>query len=100
MGLLSRLSLLLAPRRTVRAAFARHYGQRDWNEPETVSGRGSSMRSTDAIRRELPALFAELGIRSVVDAGCGDFHWFRTLPVELASYTGIDVVEDLVRADS
>ena len=99
MGLLTRALLLFAPRRRVRLAFTRHWERRDWDEPETVSGRGSSLQSTAAIRRELPRLFAELGVRSVVDAGCGDFHWFSTLPVELDSYLGIEVVEGLAAAN-
>jgi len=95
MSLITRALLLLAPRRRVRLAFTRHYERRDWDEPETVSGRGSSLKSTATIRRELPCLFADLGIRSVVDAGCGDFYWFSTLPIELDSYLGIEVVEGL-----
>src|SRR5262245_9526692 len=96
MSLLTRALLILAPRRRVRAAFTRHYERRDWLEPETVSGRGSSLTRTAAIRRELPALVRELGVRRVVDAGCGDFHWFAALEIELESYVGIDVVEPLV----
>jgi SAM-dependent methyltransferase len=97
MSLFTRALLLVAPRRSVRAAFTRHYRRRDWDDPESVSGRGSSLRSTEAIRSELPALFAEFQIRSVVDAGCGDFNWFRDLELDLASYVGIEVVEDLAR---
>jgi hypothetical protein len=89
--------MLVAPRRSVRAAFTRHFESRGWGEPETASGRGSSLLNTAAIRDELPALFAELRIRSVTDAGCGDFHWFRELDVELDSYVGIEVVDALVR---
>lgn len=99
MGIITRALLLLAPRRRVRLAFTRHYERRDWDEPETVSGRGSSLQSTAAIRRDLPRLFAELGVRSVVDAGCGDFSWFSTLPIELDSYLGIEVVEGLAAAN-
>ena len=99
MSLLTRALLLLAPRRQVRAAFTRHYERRDWLEPETVSGRGSSLDRTGAIRRDLPALFDEFGVRSVVDAGCGDFNWFRALDVALESYVGIEVVEGLAAAN-
>src|SRR5262249_11416011 len=80
----------------VRAAFTRHYERRDWLEPETVSGRGSSLERTDAIRRELPALFTELSVRTVLDAGCGHFPRFQALERGLESYVGIDVVEELV----
>jgi SAM-dependent methyltransferase len=95
MGLVSRALLLLDPRRQVREAFRRHYERRDWLETETVSGRGSTLRSTETIRRELPLLFARLGVRSVLDAGCGDFHWFAALQADLDSYVGVEVVEQL-----
>jgi SAM-dependent methyltransferase len=96
MSLLSRALSILAPRRRVRAAFTRHYERRDWLEPETASGRGSSLKRTEAIRRDLPALFRDFGVQTVVDAGCGDLNWFNTLPVNLQRYVGIDIVEDLV----
>ena len=97
MSLLTRALRRLAPRWRVRTAFTRHYERRDWPEPETASGAGSSLRRTAAIRRELPALFRALGVRSVIDAGCGDFHWFAALDVELDHYLGLDVVEAMVQ---
>lgn len=95
MTLLSRALLALNPRQRIRAAFTQHYRLKDWLEPETVSGRGSTLDRTAAIRRELPALFRELGIRTVLDAGCGDFHWFGSMELALDSYTGVEVVEEL-----
>ena len=99
MSLLTRALLILAPRRRVRAAFTRHYERRDWLEPETVSGRGSTLKRTGTIRRDLPALFREFAVQRVLDAGCGDFNWFHALDVGLESYVGVDVVEDLVAVD-
>jgi SAM-dependent methyltransferase len=95
MTLLTRAILALSPRRRIRAAFTRHYQRNDWMEPETVSGRGSTLERTAAIRRELPALLRELGVRNVLDAGCGDFHWFGTMEIALDSYVGVEVVEEL-----
>lgn len=95
MSLLAKAISVLNPRRRIRAAFTQHYRLKDWMEPETVSGRGSTLQTTATIRRELPALFEELGIRSVLDAGCGDFHWFQAMEVELDRYLGVEVVEEL-----
>lgn len=95
MSLLERVVLALRPRQRMRAAFAEHYHSRGWLEPETVSGRGSTLLRTESIRRELPGLFRELGVRTVLDAGCGDFHWFGSLEVELDGYVGVEVVEEL-----
>ncbi len=99
MTLLTRALLALNPRQRIRAAFTEHYRLNDWLEPETVSGRGSTLDRTATIRRELPALFRELRIRTVLDAGCGDFNWFRAMELELDSYLGIEVVEELAAAN-
>jgi SAM-dependent methyltransferase len=97
--LLTGIKRALSPRERIRAAFTEHYRSRGWLEPETVSGRGSTLRSTDSIRRDLPALLRELDVRSVLDAGCGDFHWFQTMDLALESYVGIEVVEELAAAN-
>lgn len=35
----------------------------------------------------------------MLDAGCGDFHWFRTLEIPLDRYVGVEVVEELAAAN-
>lgn len=95
MTLLTRALLAFNARRRIKAAFTQHYRLKDWLEPETVSGRGSSLQRTAAIRQELPLLFQDLGVRSVLDAGCGDFNWFRTIETTLDHYVGVEVVEEL-----
>jgi hypothetical protein len=67
-----------------------------WGEPETVSGPGSSLRETEILRRELPGLLAGLGVRTLLDAPCGDRHWISRTPLDLDLYIGIDVVPALI----
>ena len=53
----------------------------------------TTMRTyTDA----LPALVKELGVRSLLDAPCGDFNWMRHVDLDGVEYTGGDVVPELV----
>jgi len=95
--LLKRALGVINPRWHMRTAFTQHYRLRDWGcGEETVSGPGSTLERTTTIRQALPPLFTEFGIRRVLDAGCGDFNWFRTLEIELDHYTGTDVVRELV----
>ncbi len=94
---LRRVRPVLAPRHHMRAAFTELYERRGWLEPETVSGRGSTLARTRGVRQALPALVRELGVRSVLDAGCGDGHWFREMALELERYVGVEVVEELAR---
>jgi hypothetical protein len=67
-----------------------------WGERESVSGPGSSLEETAAVRRELPGLLARLGVRTLLDAPCGDCHWILATPLDLDLYTGADIVPDLV----
>src|SRR5437016_4281421 len=90
---------VLAPRWPMRTAFTRHYRQNSWGDPESVSGPGSTLTRTTALRQALPPLFRELGVRSVLDAGCGDCNWFSALPVTLDRYVGTEVVRGLVAAN-
>jgi SAM-dependent methyltransferase len=63
---------------------------------ESASGPGSRRDQTHVLRAELPALLERLGVRRLLDLGCGDFNWMREteLPVEL--YLGVDVVSDVI----
>lgn len=83
-----------------RQIFERIYDQNLWGDAESASGGGSGTAATDLIRRELPALFERYGIRSLLDAPCGDFHWMKHLAGGLESYTGVDIVRELVERNT
>jgi hypothetical protein len=38
----------------------------------------------------------DLGAQSLLDAGCGDFNWMRTVDLPGIKYIGVDVVSDLI----
>jgi SAM-dependent methyltransferase len=92
---LARLLQPLQPR-YVENIFTRYYQKNQWHDSESVSGDGSSFRRTLGVRRELPALLLQLGVHSLLDAPCGDFHWLRELPIELDQYIGADIVAPLI----
>jgi len=80
--------------------FAEIYQGNLWGEPESVSGPGSSLVETVAVRRELPSLLAGLGVRTLLDAPCGDCHWILGLPLDLDLYIGADIVPSLVQRNA
>lgn len=83
---------------TPKELFSYIYRTNFWGGKESRSGVGSGLAQTAAIRSELPKLIRGLGIRSVLDAPCGDFYWMRH--VELgASYIGIDIVDECIAAN-
>lgn len=68
-----------------------------WGNSESLSGNGSTLRYTENLRKELPALFDRLQVRSVLDAPCGDFNWMQhVLPNSSVDYTGGDIVTELI----
>jgi len=80
----------------VEEVFADIYRRRVWGDGESRSGPGSGLARTAEIRADLAALLATLGVRSMLDAGCGDFHWMQAADLPLDLYIGADVVGDLV----
>ena len=83
-----------------RDVFQRIYDGNLWGDAESLSGRGSGTVATDAIRRELPILFARYGIRSLLDAPCGDFHWMKHVVGSLNRYVGVDIVPRLIEQNA
>jgi hypothetical protein len=66
-----------------------------WGGEESVSGHGSSMASTQAIREALPGLLKELDCHSLLDVPCGDFYWMHSLELSV-EYVGCDIVPELI----
>jgi hypothetical protein len=83
-----------------RAVFERIYDENLWGDPESVSGGGSGTVATMTVRYELPVLFERHGIRSVLDAPCGDFHWMQHIVGCLDRYVGLDIVPELIARNS
>jgi hypothetical protein len=48
-----------------------------WSATESRSGIGSGLEQTVSIRSSLPKLLSKYGVRTLLDAGCRDFHWAR-----------------------
>jgi SAM-dependent methyltransferase len=84
------------PDSITEAVFTEIYRRNTWGDRESLSGPGSSVMRTRYLRPRLIALIAELDVRSVLDAGCGDFNWLRLAELPGVVYTGVDIVEALV----
>jgi SAM-dependent methyltransferase len=82
--------------RHLQEIFSRIYLDNLWGAPESVSGPGSSLEETQAIREQLPLLLRQFGITSMVDAPCGDCYWLSRIDLGLSRYAGIDIVPELI----
>ncbi len=76
--------------------FREAYRQKIWGDAETVSGPGSGLIRTAAFRDQIPQLLSEVGASSLLDAGCGDFHWMKELQLPIIRYFGMDIVPELI----
>ena len=83
----------------MKQVFDHIHRNNEWKDEESISGPGSSLANTEAIRRWFPRLIRELDIRVLLDIPCGDFHWMKTMDLELDAYIGADIVEELTRAN-
>jgi hypothetical protein len=83
-------------RPSLRKVFTEIYHKNVWQDPESVSGRGSTLARTRVIMAQLPPLLQELGAGTLLDAPCGDFNWMRHTQLGAVEYIGVDVVPDLI----
>jgi len=79
-----------------RRAFTEIYERQLWGYSESVSGVGSTLEGSRSIGNALPQVLHDLGAQSLIDAGCGDFNWMRTVELPGIKYIGVDVVSDLI----
>jgi SAM-dependent methyltransferase len=85
-------------RGTPREVFAQIYKRNIWGYQETASGSGSTLHYTEKLRQDLPALLGDLGIRTLLDAPCGDFHWMSHVELPVERYIGCDIVSELIES--
>ncbi len=93
---LSDLAQLPPVCQTVKHKFSRIYRRNTFGGAESRSGDGSSLAQTATIREEIPRLLRELGVRTMLDAPCGDFNWMQHMPLPVHLYIGADIVEELI----
>ena len=84
-------------RSTVQEVFTDIYEHNRWGSIASVSGTGSAPDQTGAIVRALPVLLRELGVSTLLDIPCGDFHWMRAVDLNGINYVGGDIVPGLVQ---
>lgn len=74
------------------------YTNKLWPGEETRSGEGSTLEYTQHLRTELPKLFEQFNITSILDAPCGDFNWMREFMKDHPEiqYTGADIVKPMI----
>jgi hypothetical protein len=85
-----------APASAHERIFSHHAQLYRQHRDESISGPGSNLQQTQRLRAGLPLLLAQLGVRSLLDAPCGDFNWMRTVKLGVEQYTGVDVLGEVI----
>jgi hypothetical protein len=80
----------------MEAIFTEIYNTNAWGCQETVSGPSSTLERTQELRDRLPEIFQELEIQSIIDCGCGDWNWMKTVKLTGIQYIGLEIVQPLV----
>jgi SAM-dependent methyltransferase len=73
------------------------YANNSWGCKESRSGPSASIKRTEHLRAALPGIFNELKIQSILDCGCGDWNWMKTIDLSGIHYIGCDIVKPLVQ---
>ena len=78
------------------------YSEGIWGRDVTgkgTSGSGSTLEITREYRAYLEDFIRKHHVRSVVDAGCGDWTFSSTIDWGGASYLGVDIASDVIEAN-
>jgi SAM-dependent methyltransferase len=84
--------------RDMTGIFSQIYANGAWVMREhqgSLSGVGSTHLATRDLAVRLATFLHEVGCRRLVDIGCGDFNWMRTVEGDF-QYLGIDVVPEVI----
>lgn len=81
--------------RALQDAFEKKtWAQEDKGKPR--SGSGSTLRRTRRLRRALPGLFKDFGVKTFLDAPCGDWNWMCEVDLTGVNYIGGDISKELI----
>ena len=85
---------------TTKKIFTDIYNENRWENKQSCSGAGSTLKNTETIRSKLPELLEEYHIHSILDIPCGDFNWIKEVNLDSISYIGADIVEKIIQINN
>ena len=81
----------------VQSRFEYIFANNYWGSTESRSGNGSTLESTQSVRPLLETLLTELGIKTFLDAPCGDWNWMKAMRFPTGMrYIGGDIVAPMI----
>jgi SAM-dependent methyltransferase len=89
-------------RLSLTTTFNRIYAEGIWGRDDAgkgTSGSGSTLEITRGYRAYVEDFMKKHAVKSVVDAGCGDWSFSSAMDWGDASYLGVDIASDIVEAN-
>ena len=89
-------------KRNPKKAFEEIYRRGTWGKGDAgvgTSGSGSTLQSTTLYRQFLAEFMKRENVKSVVDAGCGDWEFSQAIDWTGIDYRGYDIVESIVQTN-
>ena len=83
-------------RKTPDEIFTKYYNINKWGDKDSKSGKGSNLRSTEELITKLSQFINSHQITSMIDLPCGDFFWMQHVELQDISYTGADIVSEMI----
>ncbi|MBK8351111.1 MAG: class I SAM-dependent methyltransferase [Saprospirales bacterium] len=76
------------------------YQNNAWHDDESVSGTGSNLKQTQEIINQLPNIFKQHAIHSILDLPCGDYNWMKHVDLKDINYIGGDIVPEIINKNN
>ncbi|WP_132325117.1 MULTISPECIES: glycosyltransferase [Methylomonas] len=80
----------------LKEKFSKIYEENIFRGRASRSGEGADLEQTRIIRQEIPKLIRKFGIKTFLDAPCGDWYWMKEVELSVGQYIGVDIVEDII----
>jgi hypothetical protein len=92
----SKFRHLQLKQKSPEAVFTEIFSNNYWGDKESLSGGGSNKIQTEKLFGELPRIFLDFNIKTILDIPCGDFYWMKDVDLTGINYVGADIVSDLI----
>lgn len=86
--------------KSIEERFNYIYKTNHWSGKKSISGQGSDLSQTKTIRENLPKIFLKYNIQTILDLPCGDFNWMEKTSLNLSSYIGADIVQEIININN
>ncbi len=91
------IKLQFLKEQSLKNKFSIIYKNNYWDNKESISGPGSTLKNTKNLRTVLNKIIKKYKVRSILDAPCGDCNWIQLIIKKNSiKYFGVDIVKECI----